>query len=198
MALKIAPARSPTPLVVAPLVTLAEAKRHVRAQDFTDDDAYLESLISVVGDHLDGANGWLGRAFVEQDWVLTLDCFPCGEIMIPLPPLRGVTEVAYTDADGADQTYTTFREFGAGYPKKPGYILPAYDGEWPETRDDTPEAVRITFTAGYSAVPPSIKHAALLLIGHLYKNREQTIDLRLGELPLGADRLLLLYRDSWF
>lgn len=187
-------------LITAPsaaLVTTAEAKRHCRV-DHTDDDAYLDSLVAAVTANIDGADGWLGRALGAQTWKLSLDAFPTGSrgIMLPLPPLRSVTTVAYTDVDGVARTYTAFRTFGIDSKSGQGFILPAYDDEWPETRDDTPEAVQITFTAGYETVPTPIKHAILLMVGNLYENREDTTELKLGHLPMGADALLAPYR-SW-
>lgn len=182
MALKLVAAAS------APLVSLAEAKKHLNVFH-DDDDGYIEVLIAVATSHIDGAEGWLGRAFGEQSWELSLDCFPAGEIRLPLPPLQEVTEVAYTDVDGVGQTYTGFREFGIGSVGGQGFILPAYGQRWPTARRE-PEAVRIKFTAGYEAVPPSVAHAIKLLIGTWYEGREDASELKLNEMPKGVDALL--------
>lgn len=184
MALKLVTAAS------APLVSLAEAKKHVRAEDFQDDDAYLEALIATASAHIDAPSGWLGRAVGESTWELRLDCFPCERINIPLPPLLSVGAVEYVDVDGVEQTYSAFRAFGIESANFPGFILPAYDEDWPDTRDDEPEAVRITFTAGYSATPKPIKHAVLLMVGDWYKNREDTTEVKLTEMPRAVDALL--------
>ncbi|TIL38530.1 head-tail connector protein [Mesorhizobium sp.] len=184
MALKLVTAAT------APLVTLAEAKRHVHAADFIDDDAYLEALVATATAHIDGASGWLGRAIGSSVWQLRLDCFPCERINIPLPPLQDVTELAYTATDGTSQTITDFREFGVGSANNQGFVLPAYDEDWPDTRDDQPEAVRITFTAGYATIPVQVKHAILLLIGDWYRNRENASEIKLNEMPRGVDALL--------
>lgn len=180
----------------APLVTPAEAKRHCRATDFDDDDAYLTALSEVVSDNIDGALGWVGRSIRQATWRLDLPCFPYWELMLPRPPLRSVTEVAYTDEDGASQTYATFRTFSAGATTEQGFILPAHDGEWPDTQDETPNAVRVTFEAGYDAVPTAVKHAALLMIGHLYEHREDASEMNINEMPFASKALLAPYR-SW-
>ncbi|MDX1101772.1 phage gp6-like head-tail connector protein [Sinorhizobium medicae] len=44
-------------------------------------------------------------------------------------------------------------------------------------------------------VPASIKHAALLLIGHFYNNREAVSAERLANVPLAVDMLLAPHRD---
>lgn len=179
----------------APLVTLAEAKQHCRV-DHDDDNALITSLLNVVSENIDGADGWLGRSVRQATWKLSLPYFPVHEIALPLPPLREVTEVAYLDEDGASQTYTTFREFGVGDRHAQGLVLPAYDEDWPDTRDDTPEAVTITFDAGYDSVPVPIKHAALLMIGHLYEHREDVSEIKIEQMPFAATALLAPYR-SW-
>lgn len=176
-----------------PLVSLAEVKRHCRATDFDDDDAYLASLVAVAQAHIEGPGGWLGRAFGEQEWELRLDAFPSNDIRLPLPPLQSVDEIEYVDADGITQTLASFREFGVGSLNGGGFILPAYDETWPITRDE-PEAVRITFTAGYSAVPTQVKHAILLLVGEWYENREDAGSLKLNEIPTCASALLMPLR----
>jgi uncharacterized phiE125 gp8 family phage protein len=172
------------------LVSLAEVKKHVHSEDFTDDDAYLEALVATATAHIDGASGWLGRAIGESEWQLLLNCFPCGGIRIPLPPLLSVDEIEYVDVEGETQTVADFRQFGIESANGQGYVLPAYDGEWPDTRDDEPEAVRVTFTAGYSEVPKPIKHAILLLVGDWYENRENASEIKLNEMPRGVDALL--------
>lgn len=184
MALKLVTAAT------APLVTLVEAKRHVHAEDFTDDDSYLEALIATATAHIDAPSGWLGRAIGESVWELRLDCFPCGSITLPLPPLVSVDSVKYVDVDGIEQTYTDARYFGIGAAIRHGSVLYAHNGEWPDTRDDEPEAVRITFTAGYSETPKPIKHAILLMVGDWYRNREDAAEIKLAEMPRGVDALL--------
>lgn len=178
----------------APLVTLAEAKRHVLADSFTDDDTYLEALVATATAHIDAPSGWLGRAVGETVWELRLDCFPSGSIKIPLPPLVSVDEIEYVKTDGTTATIADFREFGVESANGQGFVLHAYDGEWPDTRDDEPEAVRITFTAGYSEVPKPIKHAILLLVGGWYENRENAAEIKLNEMPRGVDALLYPFR----
>lgn len=44
------------------------------------------------------------------------------------------------------------------------------------------------------AIPPPIRHAALLLIGHFYENREATSDRTLTELPFAVRSLIAPYR----
>ncbi|RWO20666.1 head-tail connector protein [Mesorhizobium sp.] len=184
-----------------PVVSLAEIKRHVRVEN-SDDDSYLESLVSAATGMVDGADGWLGRALITQTWDYALDLFPCqrsGSIAvlpIPLAPLVSVTSVAYTAADGTDTPLATFRTFNATS-SQPAYIVPAIDETWPLTKCE-PESVRIRFVAGYGAagaVPAGIKHAIMLIAGHWYENREDVGDRALAKMPMASEALLMPYRN---
>lgn len=157
------------------IVTLDEAKAHCRV-DGDEENAHLTGLIAAATSWLDGRNGQLGRALITQTWEYRLTGFPSGreKIEIPLPPLQSVGGIAYTDVDGEAQTFDT-----AGLVVSTGAFLgcirPGWDQTWPSARNDA-DTVTITFTAGYGAaeesVPQSLRHAALLLIGHWYENRE--------------------------
>lgn len=182
-----------------PVVSLADAKRHLRVLH-DDDDGYIEALVETAIGLIDGADGWLGRALGEQTWEYSLDRFPCpdansraGRLLIPLAPLVAVDAVEYTGSDGADATITGFRLFGVGS-TQPGYILPATGNSWPSTVCE-PEVVRITFKAGYESLPAGIKHAILLMVGHWYENREAVTEAKLSDLPMAVEALLMPHRN---
>ena len=73
------------------------------------------------------------------------------------------------------------------------------DGEsYPDTIGEA-DAVKVTFTVGYGAtaadVPESFKAAILLLVGHLFENREAVATgLTVTEVPLAWKYLLNSYR----
>lgn len=217
-----------TPIVITPppalsLVSLDEAKKHLRV-DFGDDDALIAAMIETARSWIDAPDGRLGRALVTQTLELRSwhfghahwhynplekgfgdrDCLdPRGSgggvytnmIRLPCPNLIGVDSVGYVDTDGALQTLDSslWRAFGVG---GRGHVAPVYGTAWPATRWE-PEAVRIRYRAGYgpaaSDVPAPIRHAVLLLIGHLYENREaEVVGTRAAaiELPTGVNALL--------
>ena len=47
----------------------------------------------------------------------------------------------------------------------------------------------------FEVIPMSIKHAVLLLVGELYKNRELTTESSVNELPFTIDYLLTNYKN---
>lgn len=161
----------------AELVSLDEARLHVRRDD-SDDDAKITALIAVAMSRLDGIDGILGRALITQTWSEQLDRFPVGDrLELPLAPAQSIGSIEYYDFDNAPQTLAASnyslhtRAFGS-------YVKLGAQSSWPSTYDRD-DAVTVTFTAGYgdaaADVPAAIKHAALLLIGDWYENREDSL-----------------------
>lgn len=181
-------------LITAPAVepvTLAEAKAQLR-KTTADEDALISSLIVAARNF---AEAYTGRAFITQTWDYVLDAFPCGLFELPKGPLQSVSSVKYLDSAGVEQTLAA-----AGYKvdalTDPGRIAPAYGQSWPTTRSE-PNAVTVRFVAGYgdaSAVPQAIKEALLLLISHLFENREAVAEGNFSALPLGFEPMLAFYR----
>ena len=180
-------------------ITLQEAKAHLRV-DGTADDALISALIQAARQHIDGRDGWLGRALMQQTWDYAIDEFPDADfIPLPLAPVQSITSITYTDTNGASQTFSSASYvLGADLAWKPRVNL-GYGLSWASTRG-VPDAVKVRFVAGYANaadVPGPIKAALLLMIGHLHENREATADRVLTELPLGVDSLLMPYRRTW-
>jgi uncharacterized phiE125 gp8 family phage protein len=180
----IAPAETP--------VSLAEAKAHLRVEH-SDDDALITGLIAAATDHLDGWSGVLGRCLVTQTWRQDFAGFAdC--LRLPLGPVASITSVTYLDGDNAEQTlpdtdYQLLTDaLGALVALAPGR-------SWPATCA-RPDAVSVTFVAGSAAddVPPALKVAIMLLVGHWYERREAIDGNTLAELPFSVSALIAPYR----
>lgn len=175
-------------------VSLAEAKVHLRITH-DDDDAYILNVIKAATNL---AEIFQQRTYVQRQRIYILDDFPA-VIIIPYPPLIQVDSIQYTDTDGVLQTLAP-SQYQVDIKNEPGRIVPAYGESWPSTRGIL-DAITVTYIAGYGTaddVPAEIKQAVLLIIGHLYENRENVTDARLARIPDGAERLLwpgrILYR----
>ncbi|MDO1559820.1 head-tail connector protein [Brevundimonas sp. 2R-24] len=174
-----------------PLLTTAEAKAQLRVTH-DEDDALIDGLISTATAFIEGPNG-CGLAPLTQTWRLSLDGFPAGPITLPLSPVQAVEAITYTDEAGESRTLAAYA-FDADV--QPGKVWPAYQASWPAARL-APGSVKVTFTTGYgdaSDVPADLKHAALMLVGHLYENREATAAVALSEVPMGVEAILSRYR----
>ncbi len=180
-------------LVTAPgvePVSLAEAKSHLRV-DTTDDDALITALITAAREQVENDTR---RALVTQTWDYVLDAFPSGsEIVLPLPPLQSVTSITYRDKDGNSSTFDA-SNYVVDTAGMFGRVVLKSGVTWPSVTLYPAGAVTVRFVAGYGdagAVPQSLKQAILLLVGHLYENREAAImGTIVRDLPLGYDALV--------
>jgi uncharacterized phiE125 gp8 family phage protein len=190
-----------TPPPIEP-VDISEFTRYLRVTEINggDDQYLLESLLKAARQHLDGADGYLSRAFITQTWDLTLDRFPYGRtpILLPLCPVQSVTSVSYLDATGASQTWTNTL-YALDRISEPARLSPIYGGTYPTTQA-VANAVTVRFVAGYGArgdlVPEPIRLAIMALAAHWYENREAVL---VGvtdalPLPMHVDALLASYR----
>jgi uncharacterized phiE125 gp8 family phage protein len=154
-------------------VTMDEVKEHLRV-DFGDEDALIAGFIKAATQRLDGRDGSLGRCLITQTWKLTLDRFE-NEVVIPLPPCQSIDAITYIDPDGATQTLapTEYQVFALGSVEG-AKLRPAFGKSWPSIRN-VPEAVTITFTAGFGDdpddIPEPIRTAIKLRVGHLFEHR---------------------------
>lgn len=158
-------------------VTLGEVKEHIHV-DFNNEDARIADFIKAATQRLDGRDGSLGRCLVTQTWNLTLDRF-ASEIAIPLPPCQSIDAITYVDPDGVTQTLapTEYQAFALGTVEG-AKVRPAYGKSWPTIRH-APEAVTITFTAGFGDdpedIPEPIRTAIKMRVGHLFEHRESVV-----------------------
>ncbi len=164
-----------TPPPIEP-ITLADAKAHLRVSS-TDEDALITSLIVAARAMTEAATK---RALIRQTWDWTLDRFPAW-FEVPLPPLQSVLAINYLDTANTPQvvdptTYIVDANLDQGR------INLNYARVWPWSFPVI-NAVTVRFVAGYPSdggspedltanVPPMLKHAMKMVVGHLYENRE--------------------------
>lgn len=141
-------------------VSLADLKRRLRvtACDFDDE---LNDLISA------------GRKIVEVDAKLklitqtvelSLDQFPSkATIEIRQLPVQSVTSITYTDEDQTTQTFSNSL-YNVDTDGKPVRILLKENEDWEDTEPQWPQAVKVTYTAGYGATVASVPVEARLAI----------------------------------
>jgi len=139
------------------------------------------------------------RCYLTTTWELWLDAFPLKDfIEIPLPPLQSVSSIKYYDTDDTEAEFSS-DDYFVDTKSTPGRVSLNYGKSWPSTTLRPYNGVCLTFTCGYgddgSDVPRNIYQAILLLLGHLYENREavMTTGMNAVELPLGA--IALLWKD---
>lgn len=169
-------------------VTLAEAKAHCRVEDAAE-DATLNGLIAAATDYI---QQYTGKVIIPQTWRLTLDTFS-DSILLPKNPVQSVTSIKYFDFIVDIQTLPT-GYYTADTASDPAWIVLNSDQTWPDTLDAV-NAVRIEFIAGYTTVPPSIKHAILMLVAQWYDHRAAVADKAIIAVPHAVEALLANYRN---
>lgn len=186
------------------VVTLAEAKQHLRV-DHDEDDALIGIYLAAAHRQVDGPDAWLGRAIGVQ----TLEAYPSSfEVCDPLPrpEIIDVVSVKYLDPDRVLQTVDP-----ATYELHDRHLVLAEDATWPTVYAGVSASklpvVQVRYRAGYvadpladplvAAVPDDIRAAILLITGDLYANRETAVTGTVAaKIPMSAtvENLLATYR----
>ncbi len=134
------------------------------------------------------AEQFTGRAFAVKRYEAVLDAFPDGDIELPFPPLSDVVSFVYDDANGVEHALTEDVDFIVRARQGSTHLSPVT--AWPVASGAY--SVRIQFDTGFSpeAVPASAMAGMLLILGHLFVNREATTARAMVHLPAGVDFLL--------
>lgn len=199
-------------------ITVADARAHCEAAAYEDsdvdpqDDTMFEGWIAAAREHCED---YLGLSLATKTLEVALDSWPTvradGGTAIYLPggPVREIVSVfvpaldedATSDDVDSDELHDeTVYADGQVHPSV--YSLDAHRSRiypvtaWPSVTTAT-NAVRIRYLAGYGvdsdggeALPKVIRAAMLLVIGHLYANRESTTEKAMATLPMGVESLL--------
>ena len=133
----------------APIVTWEEADQHLRLDGDDEQREMVERLVAAATGHIDGPNGWLGRALGPQ----TLEARMCGfsdYMCLPYRPIIDILSVHYLSIDGVPTPLDA-----DDYELFDGILMPSWGKSWPFAfayggRSDT---VRIRYRAGYATTP---------------------------------------------
>ena len=128
------------------------------------------------------AEKFCNRAFITQTWKVTASTFSemlsddsdFGQVLrLPIASLLTLSSITYLDADSVSQSFST-SYVHVVTSVDPGFLKLKSDYSWPST-DASPEAVSITFTAGYGPavtdVPEYLRTVLMLLAVHIFENR---------------------------
>lgn len=164
------------------VVSVADAKHHMRVTN-TQDDAYIQGLITAVQDY---AAAWQGRTWLQATLTQVHDAFPLDgtPIYLRYPPLVSITKIEYVDTAGVTKTLAV-SVYRVDANSEPGRVTLEYGQAWPATRLVT-NAVTITYVAGYAAasnIKQTWKQAVLLGVAHLYNHRESVSETTMVEVP---------------
>lgn len=201
-------------------VTLAEAKAHLRIDSTAEDDLISTLITAATRwaeDYCDRTfcstqwtmrlDSFYGPVGSPVQFGLKADgnniegrqgTVPNLDIELPRPPMvqsgtaTSVT-ITYTPSAGASTTTLDATEYRVDRQATPGVCRPLYGRTWPTHLVDQ-NSTTVTWWAGYSAdgtsVPAPVKAAVLMLVAHLWRNREMAAEAALTEVPMGTKALL--------
>jgi uncharacterized phiE125 gp8 family phage protein len=136
------------------------------------------------------------RTLQTTTWRATFDTWDGACVYLPLPPVQSVTAVAIVDDSVAPPVVVTLDLANTALDKELGRLWfhgAAAGGGGAAGR------LRVDYVAGYTVLPPWARSAVLLLVGHLYENRE-TVVIGAGvtaiDVPFGVDALASAQR-AW-
>lgn len=151
----------------APVVTVEEARTHLKVEH-NDEDTLITDMIAAATGHIDGPDGWLGRALGVQTLEARCEVFR-DAMPLPYPPIVDIVSVKHLDAEGVERTV-----LASDYEVRGSLIGLAFGRRWPSVGCH-PEAVSVRYRAGYAAVPAPIKAAILMMVDDLFRNRGEAV-----------------------
>ena len=154
-------------------ISIEEARAHLRVIS-TDEDSYISSLIPAATRYCEQ---YQGRVYAQRDIIFINDNF-ISPWRLPLAPVSSIKKLSVGDVDLVAEA--DFYIDGLGRVRIFSDVCAG-------------EEVKITATCGYADIadtPTPVKQAILLLVGHLYSNREAVDDQKMAVLPFGVKELL--------
>ena len=160
-----------TPNVELP-VTLERVRQHLRNEDLKHDDDYLAGVIRAACDMVEQV---YGVALLTQTIKQYHSDFPNtsdSPLLLRITPLATITSITYLDSAGVTQTWSA-SEYTTGSYNGRYFVTPKVDYTWPsDVATGQPNAVTITYQAGYGAkmsnIPASVVQGILMEIAHQY------------------------------
>jgi uncharacterized phiE125 gp8 family phage protein len=176
-------------------VILAEAKLHLRV-DGNEEDALITALIAAATSQ---AEDYTWRTLMSTVFEY-FDADFHGEIDIDTYPVSTIDSIKYYNTSNVLTTISA-TEYEYNLNVSPATIRPKSGYYWPSPAIRY-DAVIVRFTAGYASaalVPAAIKQAILMIIGHLYANREDVVTgTQVNTMPQSSKYLLNPYRVNRF
>lgn len=199
-----------TPKVIVPAdeepISIEQCRAHLEAPIYGDtdvDDIDDIMILAWLGAAREHCENFLGLSLSPRTLEIALDSFPTttidGRTWVELP-MGPVTEiVSVSVGEPSDDTDAEEFELAADTYVLDDYKVPARlvtVSGWPSITTAT-NAIKVRYIAGYeidtdgvSSMPKSIRAAMLLILGHLYANREDSTEKSMQSIPNGAEALM--------
>lgn len=155
----------------AALVSLADLKIALRISGSAE-DAYLAALLASTVAEVEMLTGWLLMARTVD---IYLDAFPAGVLVLPVAPLRTLTSITYTDADGVSAVVSS-ADYYVDTVSIPARVLLKTSASWPAVTLREVNGVVVRAAVGFATaadVPPLWTQLTLALAAIDYEHRDE-------------------------
>lgn len=155
-----------------------------------EDDELISLFITTAREWVEA---YLGLRVAQTGVQIALDAFD-GSISLEEGPVLYVSSITYLDPDTGSELVVDSSIYELDTNDQIAVVKLRADQEWPDAKSGT-NSIKVNYVIGYSAegdspqdapLPKSIKTAILLLVAHLYKNREASTEKSLSEIPMGV------------
>ncbi|WP_260597820.1 head-tail connector protein [Sphingomonas endolithica] len=150
-----------------PLVTWEDADAHLKLDGDTSEKTIVEGMIAAATEHIDGPNGWLGRAIGVQTLEAYFDTFETmgHGLVLPYPPHIELVGITWRDSNRSKVVGDPL-----DYELIGDTIYSLGEAAWSGLHIGR-EALTVKYRAGYETLPAAIRAAILLMVGDLFRNR---------------------------
>lgn len=159
-------------------VAIEDARAQLRMDDLRHDDEYLMLLIRAQCDIIERSYqcSLLNKTVTENHRQFPLSSIT-PMVIAGLWPIGSITSVQYYDSAGTLQTWAS-SEYTTNISSGCVTIMPKSNYTYPSDLAVRPDAVQITYVAGYgtssASIPDSVRLGLLSRIGRAYTNREDS------------------------
>lgn len=174
-------------------ITIDDCRSHLEAQYYYDND------IDIQDDHMilswmiaarEYCEAFTGLIIARRTVEVALDDFPTEAIELPFAPLVSLIYIYAGDDSDSEVSPLLYDVDDYSVPPR---IVPVTD--WPTVTAAT-NLIKIRCVAGYGSdsdsipLPFQLRAAILLILGHLYENREDSTEKAMETIPNGAEALM--------
>jgi uncharacterized phiE125 gp8 family phage protein len=180
-------------------ITLAQAKVQCKLEpDYDDEDEALSIYIQAARELVEEITG---RSLISQTRVLRLDSFPqCYDVYLDYGRLISVTTLQYCATEADTLTTIAASEYWTDtHSEIPRLTVKT---SWPSTYD-RPNAVVITYVAGYgttaSSIPAPLIEAVKRIVASMYEHRgdEKGFDI-IPDTAMALMNPYIITSDAWY
>jgi uncharacterized phiE125 gp8 family phage protein len=160
-------------------VPLEDARQQLRMDELAHDDAYVEGLIYAQCSYVENQYACALLSKTIEEYHSEFPVFISDPLWLRIAPFQSITSVKYVDSDGAEQEWSS-SEYDTKIMKSGAFIIPKPAFSWPTDLADRPDAVKVTYEAGYGSTPASIPRFVTLgilsRVGRAYTQREDPLN----------------------